>query len=55
MLSRIGEDVLLYASDFPHWDSSYPHSVKKVLGRRDISDRQKQKVLAENARHLYNL
>ena len=55
VLSQMGEDVLLYASDFPHWDSNYPHSVKKVVERQDISDRQKQKVLAENARHLYNL
>jgi len=55
VLSQMGEDVLLYASDFPHWDSNYPHSVKKVVERQDISDRQKQKVLAENARHFYNL
>ncbi len=55
VLDRMGEDVLLYASDFPHWDSSYPKSVKIVLERQDLSERQKRKVLAENARHFYGL
>ncbi|MBI4490965.1 MAG: amidohydrolase [Deltaproteobacteria bacterium] len=55
VIDRMGEDVLLYASDFPHWDSGYPHTVKKVVERQDISEGQKKKLLGENARRFYNL
>ena len=55
VMSVIGEDVLFYASDFPHWDSSYPASVDAMLGRMDLSDTAKRKVMRENAMRLYGL
>ena len=55
VMSVIGEDVLFYASDFPHWDSSYPASVDVMLGRTDLSDAAKRKVMRENAMRLYGL
>ena len=55
VMSVIGEDVLFYASDFPHWDSSYPASVDAMLGRTDLSDTAKRKVMRENAMRLYGL
>ena len=55
VMSVIGEDVLFYASDFPHWDSSYPASVDAMLGRTDLSDAAKRKVMRENAMRLYRL
>ena len=55
VMSVIGEDVLFYASDFPHWDSSYPASVDAMLGRTDLSDAAKRKVMRENAMRLYGL
>lgn len=55
VIDRMGENVLLYASDFPHWDSGYPYTVKIVVERQDISEGQKKKCLAGNARRFYNL
>ena len=55
VLERIGEDVVLYASDFPHWDSNYPNTVKTIVKREDLSERQKRKVLSENAKCFYKL
>jgi len=55
VIDRMGENVLLYASDFPHWDSGYPYTVKIVVERQDISEGQKKKLLAGNARRFYNL
>ena len=54
-LKLIGDEQILYASDYPHWDGSYPHSLNELRGREDISDAQKRKVLGENARRLYKL
>ena len=42
----------VYASDFPHWDHSFPKSIAELKGRLDA---QKRKVLADNARRLDRL
>ena len=42
----------MYASDFPHWDNSYPKSVKELADRADLTDAQKRRILADNARQL---
>ena len=51
----IGEDRLLYASDYSHWDCMCPDSVKAILERSDISDKLKKKILCDNAARLFNL
>ena len=54
-LKLIGEEQVVYASDYPHWDGSYPHSLGELRGREDLTEAQKRKVLADNARRLYRL
>jgi len=54
-LKLVGEDQVVYASDFPHWDHSYPGSIDEIRMRGDITDAQKRKVLADNCRRLYGL
>jgi len=54
-MKLIGDDQIVYASDYPHWDGSYPQSIGELREREDLSDAQKRKVLAENARRLYKL
>jgi uncharacterized protein len=51
----IGENQIVYASDFPHWDHSWPASIDEIRQRGDLNDGQKQKILADNARRLYRL
>jgi predicted TIM-barrel fold metal-dependent hydrolase len=54
-LAFMGEDQIVYASDFPHWDHSYPRSLKALIDRPDLTEDQKRKVLGANARRLYHL
>ncbi|HME92825.1 MAG TPA: amidohydrolase family protein, partial [Methylomirabilota bacterium] len=54
-LKLVGENQVVYASDFPHWDHSYPASLDEIRERGDISDGQKRKLFADNARRLYGL
>jgi len=51
----VGENQIVYASDFPHWDHSWPASIDEIRQRGDINDAQKRKILADNARRLYRL
>jgi len=49
------EDTLLYSSDYPHWDGDWPHTVKAVRERTDLSDNTKQKMLHDNVARFYKL
>jgi uncharacterized protein len=51
----VGENQIVYASDFPHWDHSWPASIDEIRQRGDLNEGQKQKILADNARRLYRL
>jgi len=47
--------TLLYSSDYPHWDGDWPHTVKIVRERTDLSDTTKQKMLHDNVARFYGL
>jgi predicted TIM-barrel fold metal-dependent hydrolase len=51
----VGEERLLYASDYSHWDCICPDSVKAIASRGDLSDGVKRKLLGENAARLFKL
>jgi predicted TIM-barrel fold metal-dependent hydrolase len=53
VIERIGDDKILFASDYPHWDGMFPHVVSTIRGRKDISDSAKEKILGENAVRFY--
>jgi uncharacterized protein len=55
VLNSVGEDVVVFASDFPHWDSSFPRNLHELEERKDLTDKQKTKLLGQNARALYRL
>jgi uncharacterized protein len=48
----VGDDVLMYASDYPHGESHYPESAGLVTGW-DMGDARKRKLLWENATRFY--
>jgi predicted TIM-barrel fold metal-dependent hydrolase len=53
VIERFGDECMMYASDYPHWDMEWPHSVSQVVSRKDLSDTTKQRILAGNARAFY--
>jgi predicted TIM-barrel fold metal-dependent hydrolase len=54
-MKLIGDGAIVWASDFPHWDNSYPQSIDDIRDRGDLTDAQKNKILNDNARRLYGL
>jgi predicted TIM-barrel fold metal-dependent hydrolase len=48
-LEHFSEDRVLMASDYPHFDSEFPGTVKELRERNDITQRQKEKILTYNA------
>ena len=55
-LERWGQDNLMWSNDYPHWNSTWPNSLKVI--RRDLghlSPETQAKVLAGNACRLYGL
>jgi hypothetical protein len=52
-LQVIGNDTVMYASDWPHWDGDYPHSLFEIQQRQDLTEEQRQGVLHRAAERLY--
>ena len=55
VLDDLGTDVVMYASDYPHWDSDFPDSTRPLRERADLSEEARAKLLGENARRFYAL
>jgi predicted TIM-barrel fold metal-dependent hydrolase len=52
----IGEDRVMWASDYPHPDSTWPHSQAVIAGQMaDLSEAARRKITRDNARALYGL
>ena len=50
---ELGAERIVYASDYYHWDCSFPDTVKMILDRGDLSERSKARILGENASRFY--
>jgi len=48
----VGDDVLMYASDYPHGESHFPESVKLALAWQ-MSEERRRKLMWDNACRLY--
>jgi predicted TIM-barrel fold metal-dependent hydrolase len=51
----VGEDCVVWASDYPHPDAIFPGAPRATLANAHMSDVQKRKVLVDNGRRLYGL
>jgi predicted TIM-barrel fold metal-dependent hydrolase len=52
VLELIGPSAM-YASDWPHWDGDYPHSLEEVRRRADLDDEARAGVLYGAAERFY--
>lgn len=55
VVGELGRDFIMYASDYPHWDSEFPHSSRPLRERDDIDETTRQAILGGNAARFYGL
>ena len=53
VIEALGEDTLMFATDYPHSESWFPKSVDAVLGWTSIPEDARRKLLWENAARCY--
>jgi len=51
----LGDDKIVYASDYPHWDAMFPGSVSAISDRENLSEQAKRRILGENAMRYLRL
>ena len=52
VMDLVGDDVLMYASDYPHGESHYPETVGLAMAW-DLSEARRRKLMWDNAVKLY--
>jgi uncharacterized protein len=55
VIDSIGADRVLFASDYPHWDATFPGVTQMILDREDMNAVTKGKIMGENAARLLKL
>jgi predicted TIM-barrel fold metal-dependent hydrolase len=55
VIDVLGDDFIMFASDFPHWDSDYPNATRAMVERTDVSEASRAKILATNAERFFRL
>lgn len=55
VIDSIGADRVVFASDYPHWDATFPGVTDMILERTDLSIDTKRKIMGENAARLLRL
>jgi predicted TIM-barrel fold metal-dependent hydrolase len=51
----LGDELIMWSSDYPHWDCAFPDSARLLQQRTDLSEASKRKLLGENAARFYRL
>jgi uncharacterized protein len=54
-IDALGAGAIMYASDYPHWDSDFPHTVAAIRDRDELSADEKAAVLGGTAAGFYRL
>ena len=55
VVRRVGDDNLVFSTDYPHPDSAYPHAVDEMLALEGLSVESKRKILWTNCARLYGI
>ena len=53
VIEELGDDHILFETDYPHPDSKYPRAVETFLDQERVSDESKKKILWDNALDFY--
>ena len=53
VIEELGDDRILFETDYPHPDSKYPHAVETFLEQEKLSETSKRKILWDNAVDYY--
>ena len=54
VIDYMGDDTIVFSTDWPHGDSKYPHAVASFM-RLPISDASKRKILWDNCARYYQI
>jgi predicted TIM-barrel fold metal-dependent hydrolase len=55
VIALLGDDHIVFSTDYPHPDSKYPKAVESFLKLDGVSDASKRRILWDNPRDLYGL
>jgi predicted TIM-barrel fold metal-dependent hydrolase len=55
VIESIGAERVVFASDYPHWDATFPGVTDMILNRADLNADTKRKIMGENAAKLLKL
>ena len=55
VIDYLGDDNIVFSTDYPHIDSRWPHAVEIFLSQPGISEESRRKILWDNCARLYNL
>lgn len=55
LIDYLGDDTIVFSTDYPHIDSHWPHAVDTFLSLPGIPEESKKKVLWDNCARLYSL
>ena len=55
IIDLIGDDRIVFSTDYPHGDSDFPEGVDEFLELKNVSDASRKKILWDNCAALYNL
>jgi uncharacterized protein len=54
-LEILGDDNIVYSTDYPHGDSDFPRAIDEFLELENVSPKSKKKILWDNCARLYGL
>jgi predicted TIM-barrel fold metal-dependent hydrolase len=55
VIASVGAERVVFASDYPHWDATFPGVTDMILNREDLDSDTKRKIMGENAAKLLKL
>ncbi len=55
VIEDLGSDFIMYASDYPHWDSDFPESSKPLRERSDIDNAARTQIMGGNAQRFFRM